>query len=133
MTYTVRVTREGADWLGEVDGLAGAHSYARNLRTLDERMREVIALVEDLPEGAEAGLALTWDYAQVAPEAVEAARLVEERVRVEREREQIAAHTRELVAQFLTKGWFSRDIAAVLGLSPGRISQLAHQLATDAA
>jgi DNA-directed RNA polymerase specialized sigma24 family protein len=133
MTYTVRVTREETNWLGDVEGLAGAHSYARSLRTLDERMREVVALVEDLPEGAEPGLELAWDYSQVAPEAVAAAHLAQERAQVERARERIASDTRHLIAGLLAEGWSSRDIAAVLGLSPGRVSQLTGEPRTHAA
>jgi len=133
MTYTVRVTHEGTNWLGVVEGLAGAHSYARSLRTLDARMREVIALVEDLPEGAEPGLELSWDYSQVAPEAVAAAHLAKERAQVEQTRDRIASDTRQLIAGFIAKGWSSRDIAAVLGLSPGRVSQLAGDPRTHAA
>lgn len=78
MSHYVNVTRDGTQWLGEVPSLAGAHSYAGNLVALDERMREVIALVEDLPEGAEAGLALAWDYSAVGADVVAAARVGEE-------------------------------------------------------
>lgn len=124
MTYTVRVAREGTNWLGTVDGLAGGHTFAGNLLALDGRMREVIALVEDLPDGAESGLDLAWDYSEVAPEAAEASQLAKERDDVDRAREQITVRTRDLVAAFAGKGWSSRDIAAVLRLSPGRISQL---------
>ncbi|WP_448061741.1 type II toxin-antitoxin system HicB family antitoxin [Cellulomonas hominis] len=133
MTYTVRVTREGASWLGDVPGLPGGHSYAHSLRALDERMREVIALVEDLPEGAEPGLDLAWDYSAVAPEAVAVAHLAQERAEAERARERIASDTRRLVTELIDKGWTSRDVAAVLGLSPGRVSQLASGPRTHAA
>ena len=87
-------------------------------------MREVIALVEDLPEGAEEGLDVTWDYTRLDASAVEAAQLAEQRAAVQRQGEQIAAQTREFVAVFVSKGWSSRDIAALLNLSPGRVSQI---------
>jgi predicted RNase H-like HicB family nuclease len=133
MTYNVIVTREDGNWLGEVPGLAGAHSYARTLPGLHAAMREVIALVEDLPEGAEGGLDVTWDYAQVDADAVEAAHLATQRAEVQRQGEQIAAQTRELVGQFVDKGWSSRDIAALLSLSPGRVSQIVAGSRSDAA
>ncbi len=125
MSYVVIVTREDGSWLGEVPGLAGGHSYARTLPGLHAAMREVIALVEDLPEGAEADLDVTWDYSQVDGDAVEAGRLAVRRAEVQRQGEQIAAQTRDLVGHFVREGWSSRDIAALLNLSPGRVSQIA--------
>jgi predicted RNase H-like HicB family nuclease len=55
-TYPVVVTREGDAWLADVPDLPGAHTWAKNLPGLDRSVREVIALVEDLPEGAETRL-----------------------------------------------------------------------------
>jgi DNA-directed RNA polymerase specialized sigma24 family protein len=132
MTYTVQVTREGTSWLADVVGMAGGHTFARTLRGLDERVREVIALVEDLPPGAEDGLDLAWDYSAVASEAVEADELARERADVDRKRDEITTHTRALVTRLVEKGWSSRDIAAVLRLSPGRVSQLAAERAPAA-
>jgi hypothetical protein len=43
-----------------VPGLTGAHTFAPTFQVLDERMREVIALVEDLPPGTEA-VRLRWE------------------------------------------------------------------------
>lgn len=121
----MRVTREGASWLAQVDDVTGAHTHARTLGGLDERVREAVALAEDLPPGAEAGLDLDWDYAAVAPEAVEADRLARERADVDRQRDEITAHTRAVVGQLVRKGWSSRDIASVLRLSAARVAQLA--------
>jgi hypothetical protein len=45
-----------------VPDVPGAHTWAKNLPGLDRAVREVIALVEDLPDGAEPNLHLTYDY-----------------------------------------------------------------------
>ena len=125
MTYHVVVTREGDSWLAEVPGLPGAHTYAGNLVTLDTAIREVVALVEDLPDGAEANLALDWDFDALDDSAVtEAAAIARRRRDVERERHELAMKTRELAGSFVDRGWSVRDVAGVLGISTGRVSQL---------
>ncbi|MDR1188949.1 MAG: helix-turn-helix domain-containing protein [Bifidobacteriaceae bacterium] len=122
--YTVQVTREGDKWLGEVVGLAGAHTFAGSLLSLDKAIREVIALVEDLPTGAEAGLDLDWDFSAVSPEAVRAGALGGQRRRHERAHRSIVTKTQQTVVQLAQSGWSHRDIAAVLGISPGRVSRV---------
>jgi hypothetical protein len=109
MTYTVRVAREGTSWLAEVDDVPGAHTYARSLRTLDGRVREVVALVEDLPAGAEDALLLEWDYSAVVPDAGAPG----------------AARAQDLVTRLVAQGWSKQDIATVLRLTPRRVARLA--------
>ena len=62
MTYCVIVTREEGWWLAAVKGVDGAVTEARTLSALDRHAREVIALMEDLPAGAEPGLHVTWEF-----------------------------------------------------------------------
>jgi len=126
MTYRVVVTREGAHWLADVPGLAGAHTYAGNLLALDGAVREVIALVEDLPDGAEPALDLDWDFSALDDPAIpEAVGVAQRRRALDNERRALAAQTHELANAFLGRGWSVRDVAGVLGVSPGRVSQLA--------
>lgn len=61
MDYRVQVRIEDGFWLADVPQLEGTHTYARNLKELRNRVREVIALTLDLPEGAEAALGLQWE------------------------------------------------------------------------
>ena len=61
-TYHVVVTREDHNWLATVPDLRGAHTDACGLSTLDGYVREVIALVGDLPEGAEDQLDLEYEF-----------------------------------------------------------------------
>lgn len=60
--YRVVVTRERGAWLADVPELAGAHTFARNIPGLDMSVREVIATVEDLPEGAEDRLSVVYEF-----------------------------------------------------------------------
>src|SRR5512144_1577788 len=60
MRYTVVATREGSQWLADAPEVPGTHTWARSLAGLDASVREAIALALDLPEGAEAGLELSW-------------------------------------------------------------------------
>lgn len=62
MAYRVVVTREDESWLADVPGVPGTHTWAKDLPALDASVREVIALVEDLPQGAEAELNLCYEY-----------------------------------------------------------------------
>jgi hypothetical protein len=122
--YNVRVAREGGQWLGEAVGVPGAHTFAGNLPSLEAAMREVIALVEDLPPGAEDGLDVEWDLSAVSPEAAAAADLGQRRRRQDAERQDLAEATRAAAAQLADAGWSVRDAGAALGVSPARVSQL---------
>lgn len=124
-TYRVVVTREDGTWLADVPQLAGAHTEARSLAGLDAAVREVIALVEDLPEGAEPGLQLAFEY-HTGDAALDeqTAWLRAERDRIRREDSALTEFTEQL-ARRLRPTWSVRDVAALLGVSPQRISQIA--------
>ena len=51
-SYKVVVTRENDHWLADVPELSGAHTYARDLSSLHQAVREVIVLAADLPDDA---------------------------------------------------------------------------------
>ena len=123
--YRVVVTREGASWLADVPQLPGTHTYARSLAGLDHEVREAIALAEDLAEDAEAGIELEYEI-HTGDDAVDeaAARLRADRARVRACEQDLATRTEQLARQ-LRPAWSVRDVAALLGVSPQRISQLA--------
>ena len=50
MTYTVNVSREGDAWLADVPAVSGAHTYAHSLEGLTKAVREVVILMDDLPQ-----------------------------------------------------------------------------------
>jgi DNA recombination protein RmuC len=122
--YTVEVAHDGDVWVADVPGLAGAHTQAGNLTRLDEAIREVIALVEDLPEGAEAGLELDYEYEGLDAVARAASLIGRHRVELERVQAALAEQTTTLVHELSEAGWSVRDAAHLLGISPGRVSQI---------
>lgn len=123
-TYTVKVSREGTNWLSQAVELRAAHTFAGNLIQLDLATREVIALVEDLPDGAEENLSIKWDYSAVGPEFVQARELANLRDELRVASEDLAQRTKSIVDGLIESGWSVRDVAGVVGLTPGRVSQL---------
>lgn len=123
--YRVVVTREDGHWLADVPALPGAHTFARNLPALDQSVREVIVLADDLPEAAMPELVLEYDYhtgdADLDSTALEVRRM-------RREADELAAaavtRTAEAAARLIDHGLSVRDVAAMLGISPQRVSQL---------
>jgi predicted RNase H-like HicB family nuclease len=53
---------EGAQWLADVPELPGAQTFAAAREELDHQVRSVIALVLDLPGGAEGQLNLHYEW-----------------------------------------------------------------------
>lgn len=123
--YRVVVTREDGHWLADVPALPGAHTFARNLPALDQSVREVIVLADDLPDAAMPELVLEYDYhtgdADLDITAIEVRR-------IRREADELAAtaatRTAEVAARLVAHGLSVRDVAAILGISPQRVSQL---------
>lgn len=123
--YRVVVTREDSHWLADVPELQGAHTYARNLPALDLAVREVIVLAADLPDEAMQELVIDYDYHTGDPELDTTA--VEVR-RLRRQANELAlaaaAQTEQAAIRLVARGLSVRDAAALLGISPQRVSQL---------
>ena len=123
--YAVVVTREDGHWLADVPTLQGAHTYARSLPALDQAVREVIVLAADLPDEAMGGLVLDYRYDTGDPD-LDATALEVRRLR--RQADELAAavtaRTGEVAAQLVARGLSVRDVAALLGISPQRVSQI---------
>ncbi|PIJ36750.1 hypothetical protein BMW24_003550 [Mycobacterium heckeshornense] len=123
MTYHVHVTREGDAWLADVPSVPGAHTFARSLDGLAKSVREVVILMDDLPDDADVQLDFHFDVDDAA---------VHEAERLRRSRDEIARREAELVSQTkhiaasLSRKYSVRDTAAMLGVTAGRVSQLAH-------
>lgn len=58
MTYTVHINREDGTWLADVPAVSGAHTFARTLDELVQSVREVIVLMDDLPDEAQVDIDL---------------------------------------------------------------------------
>ena len=123
--YRVVVTREDGQWLADVPELPGAHTYARSLPSLDQAVREAVVLAADLPDEALPDLVLDYDYHTGDPD-LDATALEVRRLR--RQADELAAtaasRTGQAAAQLVARGLSVRDVAALLGISPQRVSQL---------
>lgn len=124
--YHVTVTREEQSWLADVPEIAGTHTWARNLPTLDKSVREAIALAENLPDDAEPALVIEYTYRTGDPDLDdEAADVRAERDRITAAERALVARTQELARRIVTqRGLSVRDAAELLHVSPQRISQL---------
>jgi hypothetical protein len=120
---TVKVTREGKWWIGEVEGVHGAATEATRLADLEIEVRDLLGGLLDMDDDT---FELTWDMSAVlGPEGqamwekylTERAELAEYRARFEADR---AATVRLLH----DAGVSVRDSAALVELSHQRVSQL---------
>jgi len=62
MTYRVVFTKEDKEWTVVAPDVHPAHSWGPNLRSASDHIKEAIALVLDLPAGAERTIALDAEY-----------------------------------------------------------------------
>ena len=123
MSYRVVVTREGANWLADVPGVRGAHTFARSLLSLDRAVREVIELMDDSRDSASE---ITIDYAYEGFDgSVDAAVMAgrERRALTVRARD-LQGRTRLLASELVAQGFSVRDAARMLEITSGRVSQL---------
>lgn len=123
--YRVVITREDGYWLADVPSLQGAHTYARSLPTLDQAVREVVVMAADLPDEAMPDLVFEYEYhtgdAWLDTTTQEIRRL---RRQADELASAAAARTSEAAAELVARGLSVRDVAALLGISPQRVSQL---------
>jgi hypothetical protein len=123
--YRVIVTREDGAWLADVPELEGAHTYARTLPALDRAVREVVVMAIDRPDEDMPALRLAYDYRTGDP----AVDITAAEIRVLREQaDQLAAsataRTSSAARLLVNRGLSVRDAAAILGISPQRVSQI---------
>ena len=119
-TYRVRAKRWARGWELHIDGigvtqsrsLGGAEAMARDYISLDLDMSAQSFELEIIPH---IGGGLDEEVARVRQE-IRAA---------ERAQLQAAEHSREVVRRLKEQGLTGKDTAAVLGISPQRVSQLA--------
>lgn len=122
--WHVIVTREGRDWLAEVQGIQGGATYARTLKGLDKNVREVIVLGADLPTDAQDTLDVDYEY-QIDEADEQRRKAVATRREARRLAEKAEHETTILAQRYADRGVAVRDIAAMLDISYQRVSQLA--------
>jgi predicted RNase H-like HicB family nuclease len=121
VNYTATVWREPeGGWSASADGIDGAFTAGDSLAEIDRNIRESIAVTLDLRRGAEDTMTVELNVRIDA----DADGLVSETV----EARQAAARASELTAKAVRtlrrKGLSVRDVAKVLGVTPGRVTQL---------
>ena len=131
--WRVLVTREGDNWLAEVEGLeGGAHTYGRNLPALDRAVREIIVLGADLDDDQVDRVEIAYEY-RTGDASVDsaAADLRVRRADVALAVASLAEDTTVRARSLVGAGWSVRDVAALLGISPQRVSQLSQAPVED--
>jgi predicted RNase H-like HicB family nuclease len=128
MTFRVVFTKDGKDWTVVAPDVHPAHSWGPNLKSATEHIKEAIALVLDLPEGAEQHMVLDADY-RVAGENVEEP-CVFHRARDARRKLKDAQHEadealRDAVQEGRRLSLSMRDIATMTDVSYQRVAQIA--------
>ena len=134
--WHVVVTREDGSWVAQVAVEANgvredAVTWARNLPALDRYVREVIALGADLPDDQMDALQIAYEYrtGDVAVDAA-AADLRARRGALAEATTTLTQDTAKHARALVDRGWSVRDVAALLGISPQRVSQVAARPAT---
>lgn len=122
--YQAIVTRESGVWLADVVDLPGAHTYARSLSELVAGAKEAIILMADLPDDAQVEVELTFTQAPV--EVARAVVLGQARADLAQRGARVHADTSQVVHELRNAGYSVRDISVLLGMTPGRVSQLIH-------
>lgn len=123
--YRVVVTRENGAWLADIPELEGAHTYARTLPALDRSVREVVVMAADRPDEDMPLLRLTYDYRTGDPELdVAAAEVRTLREQADQLAATSSARTGAAAVLLVARGLSVRDVAAILGISPQRVSQI---------
>jgi predicted RNase H-like HicB family nuclease len=121
VTYTVSVWRESTgDWSATADTVEGANTWGASLSEVDRKIREAIAVVLDLPRGAEERMQVVL-RARVGDDVDP----VVDEARAAREAAARASHLTALaVLRLRSRGVSIRDTARILDITSGRVSQI---------
>jgi hypothetical protein len=119
--FDVRASREEGWWFLEVDGVEGGFSQARRLDQVDATVRDLLALLLDIPAGEiELRVHVDWPD-ELAQASVRATRA---RKDADVARDAATAEMRRAATAAVAAGFTVRDVAELLDVSPQRISQL---------
>lgn len=124
MKYVVDAHMEDGSWLATVPSLEGAHTFAKSFSKLDASVREMIALIEDLPDGTEETLDLEWSIHDAPDNVLHAVKIAEDRLSAQRAIREVERSTAEAVRLLTRDGFSQRDQALFLGITAGRVGQL---------
>lgn len=119
-TYTAVAERDGSAWFARVEGVQGAIVQARRLEQIEPNVREVVAMLLDVPDDS-FDVVTTWKLEgadEVVRDAIRARKVADREAALASMAMRAAAHA--LVDRQLT----IRDIGRILGISHQRVAQL---------
>lgn len=120
-TYTVRAQRRERWWILVTPEVPGALSQVRSLVQAEEYIREAIAFILHVEPGS-----FNVNVVPDLPGLTEkAAQVRADIAALDAAQRKVAAQSRDVVAQLKAQGLTQQDIAAVMGVSPQRVSQIA--------
>ena len=122
MKYHAEVLFDGHAWTASVTNADGAHTYSRTLRGLEHEIREAIVAAEDLPD--DAAIEIDYDWQNTDDEIRGAVRIGEERKRLDDERRLLLVEGVLRARKLVDRGMPMRDVAQLIGVSVGRVSQI---------
>lgn len=122
-TYRVDAARHGGWWLLTSPDVPGAVSQVRRLAAAEEHVREAIAFVLDVGQASFDLNVIPNLGSGLTDEVAKARAAVDSAAKAQRE---AAEQSRKVVAELIGNHRLSgTEVAALLGLSPQRVSQLA--------
>jgi len=112
------------NWLARLEEEPRCHTWGRSLPAARQGIRDAVELwTEELGVSDANDLDIRDDVR--VPHADEALKLANRRIRLTQELADLRAEAEELAGMLLGEGLSVRDVAALVGLTPGRISQIA--------
>lgn len=128
MTFRVVFTKEGKDWTVVAPDVHPAHSWGPNLKSAAEHIKEAIALVLDLPEGAEHSMVLDTEYRIDGMQATESKifrKARDARHKLRDAQDEADESLRHAIESGRKHGLSMRDIATMTEVSYQRVAQIA--------
>lgn len=122
--YTATVTRDGDDWLATCEQDATIHTFASTLAGLRREIADAILSSTDLPDDTVIPVHLVAGEG-VSKEVARAIEVGNRRLELRQQENELRAETLAAVRSLTRQGWSVRDVAGAVGLTPGRVSQLA--------
>jgi hypothetical protein len=124
MKYHAQVLYGDNAWSASIVDTNGAHTYSRTLRGLEHEIREAIAAADDLSDAEMIALTIEYDWQNTSEEIREAVRVGEQRALLDEQRRVLLVEGLARAKTLVEQGMPVRDVAQLIGVSPGRVSQI---------
>jgi predicted RNase H-like HicB family nuclease len=121
--YVARYTREDGAWIVQFRE-PDISTFGRSLATAKRHARSALAVFLEVDDLADADVEVIDDVALPTDIADEVNRLAAERSRVEAMRAGLVAATRRAATDLRRRGFSTRDVGEILGVTGTRVAQL---------